>query len=164
MWNRTKSECEKSKVIFKRRVVTPAHIMPNAVLRCISPLPPPIFSLILGLIQFPSDRLSHADAVSITTRGQTQAFINQWHRCLLIMHVAYQAPHPFTQAFPSTLPSVPRRAHTGPLNFHLHIIALIKLLSAREGDGKQVRKKEREGERDGKQATEGSDMSATEIS
>lgn len=76
MWNRTKSECEKSKVIFKRRVVTPAHIMPNAVLRCISPLPPPIFSLILGLIQFPSDRLSHADAVSITTRGQTQAFIN----------------------------------------------------------------------------------------
>lgn len=31
---------------------------------------------ILGLIQFPSDRLSHADAVSITTRSQTQAFIN----------------------------------------------------------------------------------------
>lgn len=41
-------------------------------------------------------------------------------------------------------------------------MALIKLLSAHEGDGKQVRKKERE--RDGKQATEGSDMSATEIS
>lgn len=59
-------------------------------------------------------------------------------------------------------PLFPRRVHTGPLNFHLHIIALIKLLSAREGDGKQVRRNERE--RDGKQATEGSDMSATEIS
>lgn len=41
----------------------------------ISPLPLSV-CLILGLIQFPSDRLLHTDAVSITTRSQTQAFIN----------------------------------------------------------------------------------------
>lgn len=50
----------------------------------------------------------------------------------------------------------------GPLNFHLHITALMKLLSAVEEMAKQVRANEQE--TDSKQATEASDMSATEIS